>query len=111
MTEIILFVPTISSQRKLSAFQRGFSNSTGSSPTNRGAKSELDIGEFELDDLKKKVQAVQSGIAERKIGNREWRRPREFPKGALTPCTPSHPFSSTTILTYTVQLEWLTSIP
>jgi len=30
---------------------------------------------------------MQFGTAERETGNREWRRPREFPKGALTACT------------------------
>jgi len=59
--------------------------------------------------MKKKIQAMQSGTAERETSNREWRRPREFPRRALTTCTPSHPFSSTT--PYIVQLEWLTSIP
>jgi len=54
---------------------------------------------------------MQSGSAERETSNREWRRPREFPEGALTPCTPSHLFSSTTPPAYTVQLEWLTWIP
>jgi len=37
---------------------------------------------------------MQSGTVERETSNREWRRPREFPKGALTPCTPSHPFDT-----------------
>jgi len=91
--EFFLFQQYAAFQRKLPPFQRCFSNSTASSPTNHGTK------------LKKKVRAVQSGIAERKIGNREWRRPREFPKGTLAPCTPSHPFSSTTLLIHTVQLE------
>ena len=104
--EFFLFQQYAAFQRKLPILQRGLSNSTASSPTNHSVKSELDIG---LDDLKKKVQAVQSGIAEGKIGNREGQE--NFPKGALAPCTPSHPFSSITLLTYTVQLEWLTSIP
>ena len=53
---------------------------------------------------------MQSGTAERKTGSRKRRRPREFSKGALTPCTPSHLLPSTTPLTYAVQIEWLTSI-
>ena len=38
----LLCQQSAASQRKLSAFQRSFSNSTASSPANRGSKSELD---------------------------------------------------------------------
>jgi len=99
VTERILFVSTICS---LSAGAVGPPKSFSCTLlTNHGVKSEL--GNDELDEMKKKVQAMQSGTAERKTSNREWRRPREFPEGALTTCTPSHPFSSTT--PYIVQFE------
>jgi len=44
----------LSAAFQLSAFQRDFSNSAASSPTNHGAKSELD-DDSNLADLKKKV--------------------------------------------------------
>jgi len=53
------------------------SNSTASSPTNYGAKS---VDDDELSNLKKRTQAMQCGTVERKIGIREWRRLREFPR-------------------------------
>jgi len=43
------------------------------------------------------------------IGNGEGQE--NFPRERWHHVRPSHPFSSTTLLTYTVQLEWLTSIP
>jgi len=55
----------------------------------------------------------RSSATERMIGIEEWRRPKEFPKGALkivssgTMCA----LSSIAPLTYIVQLEWLTSTP
>jgi len=42
---------------------------TASDLTNHNAKSELD--DDELDDLKKKIQIMQSGTVERKIGIRK----------------------------------------
>jgi len=55
-------------QRELSAVQRGVSNSTTSSSTNNGATSELDDDDQhevdDLADLKKKIEAMQSGTEE-----------------------------------------------
>jgi len=51
----------------------------------------------ELDDLKKRIQAMQCGAVEGKIGIREWRRLREFPREHWKWChqelrEPSYPF-------------------
>ena len=48
--ELFLCQQSAAFQRELSALQRGFSNSTASSPTNIDAKSELD--DDEIYDLK-----------------------------------------------------------
>ena len=52
-----------------------------------------------------KIEAMQPGVTERMIGTREWRRRREFPKGALKIVSSGtmyacHSFSSITPLTY-----------
>jgi len=74
-------------QRELSALQRGVSNSTTSSSTNNGATSELDDDDQhevdDLADLKKKIEAMQSGTEERKMGIREWRRLKRIPQGSV----------------------------
>ena len=85
-------------QQELWALQRGFSNSTASRPINNGAKRELDDDEL-------KIEAMQSGVTERMIGTRKWRRRREFPKGALKIVSSEtvyacHSFSSITLFTY-----------
>jgi len=55
----------------------------------------------------KKIETIQSGIEERKVGMREWRRLKRIPHGSIKNelCTPSRPFSFTTPLRYTMQLE------
>jgi len=55
----------------------------------------------------KKMETIQSVIEERKVGMREWRRLKRIPYGSIKNelCTPSHPFSFTTPLRYTMQLE------
>jgi len=85
-------------QQELWALQRGFSNSTASRPINNGAKRELDDDEL-------KIEAMQSGVTEWMIETREWRRRREFPKGALKIVSSGtvyacHSFLSVTLFTY-----------
>jgi len=85
-------------QQELWALQRGFSNSTASRPINNGAKRELDDDEL-------KIEAMQSGVTEWMIETREWRRRREFPKGALKIVSSGtvyacHSFLSITLFTY-----------
>ena len=73
-------------QRELSALQRGVSNSVTSSSANNGATSELDDDDqHEVDDLAdlKKIEAMQSGTEERKMGIREWRRLKRIPQGSV----------------------------
>ena len=64
--------------REMSALQRGVRSSTTYNPANNSTMSELDDdSEHEADnsaDLKKKIEAVQFGTVEKKIGIREWRR-------------------------------------
>jgi len=97
-------------QRKLSAVQRGVSNSTTSSSANNGAMSELDDADHhKVDDSAnvKKMETIQSGTEERKVGMREWRRLKRILQGSVKHelCTPSRPFSFMTPLRYTMQLE------
>jgi len=74
-------------QRELSALQKGVSNSTTSSSANNSATSELDDDDQhevdDLADLKKKIEAMQSGTEERKMGTREWRRLKRIPQGSV----------------------------
>ena len=55
----------------------------------------------------KKIETIQSGTEEWKVGMREWRRLKRIPHGSIKNelCTPSRPFSFTTPLRYTMQLE------
>jgi len=97
-------------QRELSAVQRGVSDSTKSSSANNSAMSELDDDDqCKVDDSAdlKKIETIQSGIEERKVGMREWRRLKRIPHGSIKNelCTPSRPFSFTTPLRCTMQLE------
>ena len=77
--------------------------------SNTGAMSELDDDQHKVDDSAdlKKTETIQSVIEERKVGMREWRRLKRIPHGSIKnePCTPSRPFSFTTPLRYTMQLE------
>jgi len=79
-------------QRELSALQRGASNSTTFSSANNSATSELDDNDQhkvgDSADLKKKIETMQSGTEERKM--------------VSSVCTPSHLFSITTPLRYTM---------
>jgi ATP-dependent Lon protease len=92
-------------RQQLAAIQREL-NSLSSSSANHGINgggSELDDDEqHELDDmadLKKKIEAMEHGSEERKMGVREWRRLKRIPQGSV---------ENGVIRTY---LEWLTSIP
>jgi len=71
-------------QRELLAVQRGVSDSTTSSSANDGPMSELDDDDqHKVDDSAdlKKIETIQSGIEERKVGMREWRRLKSIPHG------------------------------
>lgn len=74
-------------QRELSALQRGVSNSSTSTGTSTDSTSELDDDDQheadDLADLKKKIEAMQPGTEERKIGVREWRRLKRIPQGSV----------------------------
>jgi len=73
-------------QRKLSAVQRGVSDSTTSIFAKDGATSELDDGDqHKVDDSAdlKKIETIQSGIEERKVSMREWRRLKRIPQGSV----------------------------
>jgi len=68
--------------RKLSAVQRSVSDSTKSSSANDGAMSELgDDDQRKVDDSAdlKKIETIQSGTEEWKVGMREWRRLKRIP--------------------------------
>ncbi|KZT23038.1 ATP-dependent protease La [Neolentinus lepideus HHB14362 ss-1] len=98
-------------RQQLAAIQRELQNlnrssglngemSQGSSPS---SSSELDDDEQheaeDLADIKKKIEAMEPGSEERKMGVREWRRLKRIPQGSV---------ENGVIRTY---LEWLTSIP
>jgi len=73
--------------REMSALQRGVRSSTTYNPADNSTTSELDDdSEHEADnlaDLKKKIEAVQSGTGEKKIGIREWRRFKRIFQGGI----------------------------
>ncbi|KAH7927222.1 ATP-dependent protease La [Leucogyrophana mollusca] len=68
-----------------------------------GGGSELDEDEQadadDLADLRKRIEAMEAGSEERKVGVREWRRLKRIPQGSV---------ENGVIRTY---LEWLTSVP
>jgi ATP-dependent Lon protease len=86
-------------QRELNSLSSGARGGTHVT----GPNSELDDDEqHEIDDmadLKKKIEAMEHGSEERKMGVREWRRLKRIPQGSV---------ENGVIRTY---LEWLTSIP
>ncbi|KJA17866.1 hypothetical protein HYPSUDRAFT_45862 [Hypholoma sublateritium FD-334 SS-4] len=92
-------------QRELHVLQRsnGGASPPGSPPASDGGASELDDDEqHEADDmaeLKKKIEAMEPGSEERKMGVREWRRLKRIPAGSV---------ENGVIRSY---LEWLTSVP
>ncbi|KAG0702146.1 Lon protease C-terminal proteolytic domain-containing protein [Suillus ampliporus] len=68
-----------------------------------GATSELDDDDQadadDLADLRRKIEALEVGTEERKVGVREWRRLKRIPQGSV---------ENGVIRSY---LEWLTSVP
>ncbi|KDR78343.1 hypothetical protein GALMADRAFT_138444 [Galerina marginata CBS 339.88] len=102
-------------QRELHALQRSNGNGAMSgglvgpqSPNSNS--SEVGIGSSELDDdeqheaddmadLKRRIEAMEPGSEERKMGVREWRRLKRIPAGSV---------ENGVIRSY---LEWLTSVP
>ena len=108
--EFFLHQQLIAIQCELSAVQRDVSSSTTSSSTNTGAMTELDdANQHKVDDSAdlKKMETIQSSTEEWKMGMREWRRLKRIPQGSVKHelCMPSCPFSFTTPLRYTMQLE------
>ncbi|KAF8903056.1 Lon protease C-terminal proteolytic domain-containing protein [Mucidula mucida] len=96
-------------RQQLAAIQRELHSLTSNSPRNAGANnasdapSELDDDEQhdadDLADLKRKIEAMEHGSEERKMGVREWRRLKRIPQGSV---------ENGVIRNY---LEWLTSVP
>ncbi|PPR02300.1 hypothetical protein CVT24_011638 [Panaeolus cyanescens] len=89
-------------QRELHALQRSNGGSPPNSPSpndgSSGSPSELDDDEQheadDMADLKRKIEAMEPGSEERKMGVREWRRLKRIPAGSVEN-----------------GLEWLTAIP
>ncbi|KAG5352567.1 hypothetical protein C0989_001785, partial [Termitomyces sp. Mn162] len=110
--------------RELQALTRSNGTSSGVSPgtpSDNSSSSELDDDEQheadDMADLKRRIEAMEVGSEERKMGVREWRRLKRIPQGSvehgvirsyvrifdLLACmTINHPG---------LQLEWLSSIP
>ncbi|CAA7262193.1 unnamed protein product [Cyclocybe aegerita] len=93
-------------QRELNVLQRssGSLSSNGTpNDASSGGSSELDDDEqAEADDmaeLRRKIEAMEAGSEERKMGVREWRRLKRIPAGSV---------ENGVIRSY---LEWLTSVP
>lgn len=96
-------------RQQLAAIQRELHSLTSNSPRNSNSNSaessgsELDDDEQhdadDLADLKRKIEAMDHGSEERKMGVREWRRLKRIPQGSV---------ENGVIRNY---LEWLTSIP
>ncbi|KAF8999813.1 Lon protease C-terminal proteolytic domain-containing protein [Cyathus striatus] len=90
-------------QRELHALQRGGNTVSSADTAGSVNASELDDDEqHEADDmaeLKRKIEAMEPGSEERKMGVREWRRLKRIPAGSV---------ENGVIRSY---LEWLTSIP
>ncbi|PPQ80330.1 hypothetical protein CVT25_003613 [Psilocybe cyanescens] len=98
-------------QRELHVLQRSNGTSTGPTTPNTpasneagtGGSSELDDDEQheadDMADLKRKIEAMEPGSEERKMGVREWRRLKRIPAGSV---------ENGVIRSY---LEWLTSVP
>jgi len=85
-TPTILLSPILAIQRELSAVRRGVSDSATSSSANDGVTSELDdVDQHKIDDSAdlKKIETIQSGTEERKVGMKEWRRLKRTPQGSV----------------------------
>ncbi|KAF8548420.1 ATP-dependent protease La [Imleria badia] len=75
----------------------GIGFGTGNSGSELDEDDQADADD--LADLRKKIEALDAGSEERKVGVREWRRLKRIPQGSV---------ENGVIRTY---LEWLTSIP
>ncbi|KAG2363991.1 ATP-dependent protease La [Suillus spraguei] len=89
-------------QRELQSLQN-FPASVGPGFGTGGSTSELDDDDQadadDLADLRRKIEALDVGSEERKVGIREWRRLKRIPQGSV---------ENGVIRSY---LEWLTSVP
>ncbi|KAJ7880335.1 ATP-dependent protease La [Mycena olivaceomarginata] len=94
-------------RQQLAAIHKELQSLTSSSPGNlvdgQSSSSELDDDEQheadDMADLKRRIEAMEPGSEERKMGVREWRRLKRIPQGSV---------ENGVIRSY---LEWLTSIP
>ncbi|EKM75409.1 hypothetical protein AGABI1DRAFT_80018 [Agaricus bisporus var. burnettii JB137-S8] len=92
-------------QRELTTLQRSNGNGINNPPdaSSGSTSSELDDDEQheadDLADLKKRIEAMDPGSEERKMGVREWRRLKRIPQGSV---------ENGVIRSY---LDWLTSVP
>ncbi|KAG6810755.1 hypothetical protein H0H92_010464 [Tricholoma furcatifolium] len=90
--------------RELNALTRSnSSNPSSQSPSDNFGGSELDDDDQheadDMADLKRRIEAMEVGSEERKMGVREWRRLKRIPQGSV---------ENGVIRSY---LEWLTAIP
>ncbi|KAJ7089690.1 ATP-dependent protease La [Mycena belliarum] len=76
---------------------------SGNAPSGQAPTSELDDDEQheadDMADLKRRIEAMEPGSEERKMGVREWRRLKRIPQGSV---------ENGVIRSY---LEWLTAVP
>ncbi|KAJ7746882.1 ATP-dependent protease La [Mycena maculata] len=94
-------------RQQLAAIHKELQSLSGGSPGNlvggQSPTSELDDDEQheadDLADLKSRIEAMQPGSEERKMGVREWRRLKRIPQGSV---------ENGVIRSY---LEWLTAVP
>ncbi|KAF7370864.1 Lon protease-like protein [Mycena sanguinolenta] len=94
-------------RQQLAAIHKELQSLSSSSPGNlidgRSSSSELDDDEQheadDMADLKRRIEAMEPGSEERKMGVREWRRLKRIPQGSV---------ENGVIRSY---LEWLTAIP
>ncbi|KAJ7257947.1 ATP-dependent protease La [Mycena haematopus] len=94
-------------RQQLAAIHKELQSLSSSSPGNlvdgQSSSSELDDDEQheadDMADLKRRIEAMEPGSEERKMGVREWRRLKRIPQGSV---------ENGVIRSY---LEWLTAIP
>lgn len=78
-------------RQQLAAIHKELQSLTSSSPGNladgQGSSSELDDDEQheadDMADLKRRIEAMEPGSEERKMGVREWRRLKRIPQGSV----------------------------
>ncbi|KAJ6581196.1 Lon protease C-terminal proteolytic domain-containing protein [Mycena capillaripes] len=94
-------------RQQLAAIHKELQSLSGASPGNlvdgQSPSSELDDDEQheadDMADLKRRIEAMEPGSEERKMGVREWRRLKRIPQGSV---------ENGVIRSY---LEWLTAVP